>query len=55
MLLQAGADADARDEDGDTPLLYTAYFGHVELARALLGSGVDVSSTNDGGAAVLHT
>lgn len=34
------------DLDGYTPLHYAAYFGHVELARYLIGLGADPSSVS---------
>ena len=32
------------DEEGYTPLHYTAYFGHVEAARYLVGIGADLTA-----------
>ncbi len=53
-LLAAGADADARDVDGATPLLYAAHVGNVEIVRALLAAGADPNATNRYGVAPLH-
>ncbi len=38
--------ANMPDEGGYTPLHYTAYFGHVEAARYLIGIGADVASVS---------
>lgn len=35
--------------DGNTPLHYAAYNGHVEACEVLLASGADVDATNDAG------
>jgi len=39
--LVAGADLEARDDSGRTPLLVTAHFSHDGVARALLKAGAD--------------
>lgn len=41
MLLQAGADVNARDKDGGTPLMNAAWFGCTEAAQELLRHGAD--------------
>eukprot|EP01045_Picozoa_sp_COSAG04_P001709 COSAG04_NODE_57_length_30587_cov_86.784632_33_plen_269_part_00 len=40
-LVRLGADPDARDSDGWTALMWTAYKDQVEIARALLAGGAD--------------
>ena len=42
-LLREGADADATDSMGQTPLIFASAGGHVEVARALLTHGCDVN------------
>lgn len=37
--LVLGANIDARDKDGDTPLHAVVRLGHEEVARALIGAG----------------
>lgn len=46
-MLDANRDfANMPDEAGCTPLHYAAYFGHVEVARYLIGIGADVASVS---------
>lgn len=60
MLIAAGADLDALDSDGHTPLSYAAWYGRVAAVRTLLLAGAN-AFTNDpsryavlfGGAAML--
>jgi ankyrin repeat protein len=49
-LLAAGADPDARQQAGYTPLMAAAANGDAELTRALLAAGADPALTNDSGA-----
>lgn len=44
MLLQAGAEADAPDNDGDTPLLTAAGTGCVALCERLLTHGANADT-----------
>ena len=41
LLLAAGANVNAADEDGGSPLLHAALCGHELAARALLHAGAD--------------
>ena len=43
-LLQEGADPDARDETGETPLTWAAHLGHTAVVKHLLAAGVDVEA-----------
>ena len=54
LLLAAGADAAACDEDGDTPLHEAARWERVTLARALLDAGADADAANCCGWTPLH-
>ena len=40
-LIDAGADVNAADEDGDTALMNAAWNGHVETVKLLLEAGAD--------------
>ncbi len=53
-LLARGADPNAKDEDGDTPLHNAVQDGNEELARLLVASGADVNVENAGGSTALH-
>ena len=43
-LLEYSADADARDENQCTPLIYAERKGHAVIVRALLEAGTDVET-----------
>jgi ankyrin repeat protein len=49
LLLQDGIIADARDDNGQTPLSLAAAAGHENAVIHLLEAGVDVNSTDSGG------
>jgi hypothetical protein len=46
LLLSAGANPNARNEDGETPLMMAAFAGHLHGVEALLKSGADASNKN---------
>ena len=50
QLLAKGADIDARDEYGGTPLHGAAFFGQAEVAEMLIQEGADVNARNNEGA-----
>jgi ankyrin repeat protein len=55
-LLQQGANANARDEAGDTALMRAALYADVEMMRVLVESGADVQARGrDGTAPLLRT
>jgi ankyrin repeat protein len=49
QLLAAGADANARDAEGTTPLMLAAYSGNAAIVSALLAAGADVNARNEHG------
>lgn len=53
-LIEAGADLNAKDAWGSTPLIVAATFGSTAVARALIEAGADVHATNSDGATALH-
>ena len=48
MLVERGADVNARSNDGWTPLMSAAYEGHVNIAKFLIDKGADVDVTMAG-------
>ncbi|WP_062353836.1 ankyrin repeat domain-containing protein [Pseudoxanthomonas mexicana] len=53
LLYHAGADLEARDVDGLTPLLFNIQYGAVELVEELLLLGADDAAQDDAGLGVL--
>jgi ankyrin repeat protein len=48
-LLDAGADINAKDTNGDTPLITAVFHGFAETAKLLLERGADVNARNNTG------
>ena len=40
-LISHGADVNAREVDGETPLMRASYWGHAKVVEALLDAGAD--------------
>ena len=55
LLLDKGAQLEARNSRGSTPLHYAAIRGHVEIVRLLCDSGADVEVRSSGGRRPLHS
>lgn len=54
LLLERGADPNARDGQGDSPLWAGAQPGMPDVARLLIGAGADVNNRNKQGRTPLH-
>jgi ankyrin repeat protein len=52
-LLDMGASVHARNEDGDTPLIYAAVQGNAQVVKLLLAAGADVEAQNPHGITAL--
>ena len=53
ILLNAGADVNLQDIEGDTALHYTAYSGNIEILKLLLENNADKSIRNKDGETAL--
>jgi len=54
VLIAHGADVNAKNDDGLTPLLYAAGYGRLEVVEALLAHGAAVNAKDDKGLTPLH-
>lgn len=52
-LINAGADVNQKDGDGNPPLWAAAYANNIELLEMLLGAGADINSQNGDGVTTL--
>jgi ankyrin repeat protein len=48
-LLEAGAEVDTVDDQGDTALICAAHKGYLAIVTALLEAGAEVDTVNDNG------
>jgi ankyrin repeat protein len=53
-LIQAGANLEALDEDGETPLTAAALAGQSAVVKLLFARGADIKGRNKGGFTLLH-
>jgi len=54
LLVSKGLNVNARDIDGETPLLKASMFGHFNNIKALIELGANVSITSKNGSTCLH-
>tara|TARA_B100001013_G_C24348103_1_gene339258 strand:- start:103 stop:423 length:321 start_codon:yes stop_codon:yes gene_type:complete len=54
LLIAEGADVDADNLDGETPLHRAAFRGHEEIAELLIAKGADVNAKDELGWTPLH-
>ncbi|GFN79734.1 ankyrin repeat [Plakobranchus ocellatus] len=55
LLIQAGADLEARDDWGRTPLLSAAYTGDTDMINVLKKYGADMAAVDNEGNSALHS
>jgi peptidoglycan/LPS O-acetylase OafA/YrhL len=53
LLIERGANVNARNRDGSPPLLSAAFMGRADVAKILLSSGADINARNDQGTSAL--
>jgi ankyrin repeat protein len=49
LLIAKGAEVNAKNVGGETPLDNAAYWGHKEVAKLLISRGADVNAKDDDG------
>ena len=54
LLLNRGADPNARDTYGETPLQNAAFYGHKDVVKLLLDGGADPNGSDEYGETALH-
>ncbi len=55
LLIDNGADVNARNADGSTPIHGAAFFGHPESVRVLIEHGADIDAKNKKGERAIDT
>lgn len=48
-LLVDGADINAKNKDGETPLMWAEYKNHTEIIKLLIRKGADINAINNDG------
>ena len=54
LLIEGGADVNAKDKDDSTSLHWAAAWGHTGIVALLIAHGADVNAKNKGGEMPLH-
>jgi len=54
LLISNGADVNAKDKEGNSPLYYIAMNGNCKIAELLISNGADVNAKNTKGITPLH-
>jgi len=54
LLIDKGAQLEAKNSGGDTPLLWAAFGGHIEMIRLMCDHGADVEARSESGRRPLH-
>lgn len=54
VLIEGGANIEARNADGGTPIIVAAFFGHEPIVRMLIHAGANVDATNNMGFTALQ-
>ncbi len=55
VLVESGADIEAKNADGATPLITAAFFGHEDIVRMLIHAGADLDARNRMGFSALQS
>jgi hypothetical protein len=55
LLLQNGAEVNAKSNGGSTPLVWDAHHGHVDILHLLVENGADLEAQDDGRWSPLHS
>jgi tetratricopeptide (TPR) repeat protein len=55
LLLKKGAEVNVKDKNGETPLHYSASYGHANISEYLITHGAEINIQNNIGETPLHT
>jgi len=54
LLIEFGADVNAKDKNGDTSLIWASYYGYEDIVKLLIGAGVNANAKNKNGSTALR-